>query len=218
MKYSHTFPHSRMRTFFLLTVGTLAILLSGCKPAPQTEAAIKEELAEANYCETESDCTLIGSKCPFDCYIYVNKNEADRMKQIVDDFPSDCTYSCIQSFGVACNQGTCEAITEPPPSEEETTDDETADGNIGSACESSEECVTPMSYLTRSSCPFGSACIEGQCGVVCPMWEHSTEPNASISYEVPCETDADCDCSGYAGPRESCKCIDKMCVAVVETK
>ncbi len=90
------------------------LLLSSCTSA---EDALKKELTEANYCETESDCVLIGSKCPFDCYIYVNAAEADAMRAKVDAFQSTCEYSCLQSFGVTCQNNVCQPILPEPPAE-----------------------------------------------------------------------------------------------------
>ena len=85
------------------------LLLTACT---STEEQIKQELTEANYCETASDCVDIGSKCPFDCYILVNTAEADRMKIKVESFPSQCQYSCVAIQGVECVQNKCQATPE----------------------------------------------------------------------------------------------------------
>lgn len=73
---------------------------------------IKNKISEANYCQTESDCELVGSKCPFGCYIYANKKEADRIKGLVEGYESRCIYSCIQSQGVKCVENKCQSIIE----------------------------------------------------------------------------------------------------------
>ena len=39
------------------------------------------------------------------------------------------------------------------------------------SCVHDRDCKTPMSYAMRSSCPFTSLCLEGQCAVVCPRPE-----------------------------------------------
>jgi hypothetical protein len=39
---------------------------------------IQSKINQANYCNIKSDCIDIGGKCPFGCYIYVNKEEAKR--------------------------------------------------------------------------------------------------------------------------------------------
>lgn len=194
----------KVRTVRILSPLFLILALSACAPA---EEKLREELAVANRCDSAEDCVLIGSVCPFDCYIYVHKDEAQRMKAKLDAFETDCTYSCIASEGVACEAGKCVPITEPPPADPE--------GNVGAACTSSEECNTPASYLMRSSCPFGSACIDGACAVVCPM--ASQEMGADgLTQQVTCTADSDCNCSSYlAQDLASCRCADGSCVAVV---
>ncbi len=94
-------------------VGSLALLalcalFAGCSP----EEKLRSELKEANHCEEASDCVLIGSVCPFDCYIYVHKDEAEAMKTKLDAFETTCQYSCIASTGVECKEHKCSAITE----------------------------------------------------------------------------------------------------------
>ena len=180
-----------MRTPLLFIV----TLLVGCTATP--EVTLKAELAAANHCEVKEDCELIGSKCPFDCYIYVNKNEANRLKPLVENFESQCTYSCIASQGVECEQNKCVVIPDVGHYE---------DGNTGASCTSHEECITPMDYLVRSVCQYGSMCIENSCSVTCPIAEAGR-----------CSKDADCDCKGYgAGNAKGCKCINDTCFAVVE--
>lgn len=192
-----------MRHAPLVVLSTL--LLVSCTKSP--EAALKEELAEANYCDTEADCTLIGSKCPFDCYVYVNSAEANEMKGKLDAYQSTCEYSCLQSFGVACNQNKCEPILDEPQAADE-------EGNVGASCSTDEECITPMSYMIRSSCPYTSMCIDGACSVVCPMWEHDSDPEVSKSYPVACEEDSDCTCDQFSSDGE-CSCVNNACVSIV---
>lgn len=87
------------------------VILSGCMSA---EARIKEQIAEANHCETAADCVDVGGKCPFDCYIFVHKNEADRIRTLVEGYDSQCTYSCVAMNGVRCTENKCEVITDAP--------------------------------------------------------------------------------------------------------
>ena len=85
---------------------------------------------------------------------------------------------------------------------------------MGAACRTSEQCETPMSYLLRSNCPFGSACIDGTCAVVCPMPSKGAQ---GWSQPVACIRDADCDSGSYAAADlKNCRCVDGTCVAVVE--
>jgi hypothetical protein len=188
-----------------------ACLLSGCMSA---EARLKAELDAANYCETADDCEQIGSKCPFDCYVYAHKDEAAAMKAKLDAFPSTCEYGCIQSFGVECAASKCKAITEQPPASKEAEPlDRDPEGNPGAACTAHADCVTPMDYLARSSCPFTSYCVEGRCAVACPM----PDADAGWTRAVRCEEDADCDCGSQTSSEfGSCACVDGACAAIVK--
>lgn len=179
------------------------LLLSACA---SEEARIKEQIAEANYCETAEDCVDTGSKCPFGCYIYVNDTEAGRIKTLVDGYDSTCQYACIAISGVECVQNKCQPIEQAPTSEQ------SAEGNPGTACTDHSDCVTPMDYLIRSMCPFRSRCIDGTCSVVCPMMSHDPVPSTPVA----CTADSQCRCEGMAADRFNCKCVDQECVAVME--
>lgn len=37
------------------------------------------------------------------------------------------------------------------------------------SCQTDSQCTTPQEYLTRSSCPFESRCLENECVIVCPQ-------------------------------------------------
>jgi hypothetical protein len=185
-----------------LSLTTVSIVFAGCS----AEARVQKEIDEANYCSTADDCVLVGSKCPFDCYIYANKTEADRIKGLVDGFESTCQYSCLQSFGVTCTEEKkCAPIVTPP-----------AEGNPGAACTQDSDCITPMNYMIRSVCPFTSKCIEGSCSVTCPMMDIDTSEDPSMQ-PVGCKADSDCSCKGFAaGDKSTCQCITGECHAVMK--
>jgi hypothetical protein len=92
-----------------------------------------------------------------------------------------------------------------------------ADGNVGAACRSYEDCETPTGYLVRSSCPFTSLCIAGRCAVVCPMADTSQGGSNDWTKPMSCQANTDCDCGSYvSAERGRCACVNKACVAVVE--
>lgn len=182
-------------------------LLVGCQSGEQD---VKDAIAEANYCETVTDCVDVGGKCPFDCYIFVNEKESGRIKTLVEGFDSQCTYSCMALKGVACDNHKCVPVLDTPPQADPNIGPE---GNPGAACTADTECVTPDEYLIRSSCPFESKCIEGTCRVSCPMMNPNPDAAAEDSWKVTCSQDADCDCRGAAGETKECKCADGICVA-----
>lgn len=79
-----------------------------------TEAEIKREIAEANYCEAHADCVDVDSKCPFGCYTHVNKAEAGVIREMIHAFQSTCAYACIQFTGVKCQNKKCILIDMTP--------------------------------------------------------------------------------------------------------
>lgn len=87
-------------------------------------------------------------------------------------------------------------------------------GNIGEICSSNKQCETPMEYLIQSNCPFGSACIDSKCKVVCPLFYHDPNQEVSKSYQYSCEKDSDCDCSERGGRTIKCVCLEDSCVSV----
>jgi hypothetical protein len=87
-------------------------------------------------------------------------------------------------------------------------------GNVGETCSANEDCKTPADFLIQSNCPFGSACIDSKCSVVCPLSYHDPNPEISRSYPVTCEADSDCDCSERGQRTIKCLCHDNACVSV----
>lgn len=93
---------------FLAVVVGLALVAFFSRTAQ--EWFIKREIAKANYCEAASDCQLAATaKCPFDCYVYVNKKEAARIGKLIEDFDSRCAYQCIEFKGsIECVNNKCQ--------------------------------------------------------------------------------------------------------------
>ncbi len=180
----------------------LLFLLAAC--APTEEQRIRTLLEEANTCQQAEDCAFIGSKCPFGCDLYVHRDVAPELRPIVENFPSTCVYGCAQTFGVECVANRCEPIIARP-----------AAGESGGECENSSDCPLPVDYAVRSTCPFAPRCIEGTCSVVCPIPDPFSRDGSWGSMH--CETDEQCDCSGFASDDlASCRCVDGGCVGVVE--
>ncbi len=99
----------KIKIILLACLAVVSLFLVSCSNA---ESRIKSEINKANYCITKEDCVNIGSKCPFDCYIYVNQREAERIKAMVDSYESKCVYDCIYCYDVACLDGKCKPICE----------------------------------------------------------------------------------------------------------
>lgn len=90
-----------------VSVGLALFVLPG---NPAQEWYIKREIAKANYCEAASDCQLAATaKCPFDCYVYVNKKEAERIGNMIENYESRCAYQCIEFKGkIECVNNICQ--------------------------------------------------------------------------------------------------------------
>ena len=71
------------------------------------EISIKKEIDTANYCNTEEDCALAGSICPFGCKIYVNNAEKDRIRELMISFEPICKYECPVCEGLECKNNKC---------------------------------------------------------------------------------------------------------------
>lgn len=82
-------------------------------------AVIEREIKEAAYCETDTDCEVIYAPCPFGCHAPVNKNEAERLENLMQSYESDCVYGCIQAPPVQCIEQKC-VLDEPQPGGEQS--------------------------------------------------------------------------------------------------
>jgi hypothetical protein len=107
--------------------------------------------------------------------------------------PETKNLHCNENFEVVMNESATEEL-----------------GNIGETCSQDSDCITPMRYMIQSNCAYGSACIDNECRVVCPIINHSLE-------ETPeCKKDTDCDCSERQDRTINCVCDDGSCVSVEE--
>lgn len=74
------------------------------------ESNIKSAIEKANYCEIDSDCVDAGGKCPFGCYVYVNKNEAEQISKLIQSYDSKCVYGCASKPEVVCKNNKCKEV------------------------------------------------------------------------------------------------------------
>ena len=76
------------------------------------ESYIKSVIEKANYCEVDSDCVDAGGKCPFGCSVYVNKNEVEKISQLIQSYNSKCIYGCVSGSTVICENKKCKEVLE----------------------------------------------------------------------------------------------------------
>ncbi len=79
-----------------------------------SESQVKGEIEKANYCEVKDDCVQVESKCPFDCYVFINKNEAERIEELISGYDSNCVYSCVALQGYECVENKCAIDIDAP--------------------------------------------------------------------------------------------------------
>lgn len=94
---------------FIISIIGISIFLSFPKIK---ESNIKFAIDKANYCEVDSDCVDAGGKCPFGCYVYVNKNEVEQISRLIQSYDSKCIYGCVSNTTVACENKKCKEIFE----------------------------------------------------------------------------------------------------------
>ncbi len=96
--------------FSLVGLVILAIVLISIFGLSRSKSSIKNEIEKANYCDTKEDCVYAGGKCPFGCYVYVNKNEVNKIQNIIASFKSNCIYDCMYCPEVECKNNKCEPV------------------------------------------------------------------------------------------------------------
>lgn len=69
-------------------------------------------IEKANYCVVDSDCIDAGGKCPFGCYVFVNKNEVNKISELIQSYDSKCVYNCVSKSKVVCENNKCKELLE----------------------------------------------------------------------------------------------------------
>lgn len=101
----------KVSTISIISISTLCLIWFFFSDVNNKEQYIKKEINEANYCQVVSDCQMVTeSKCPFGCYVFVNKNESTRIGELLEEYESNCAYSCIEFKGVECVSNSCQIL------------------------------------------------------------------------------------------------------------
>ncbi|MFH1890049.1 MAG: hypothetical protein ABIJ91_00540 [Candidatus Kuenenbacteria bacterium] len=74
---------------------------------PAKKSYISHQISGSGYCEENSDCVIIRNKCPFSCAVVVNKNNANRITDLINSFPSTCELNCFGREKAACLENKC---------------------------------------------------------------------------------------------------------------
>lgn len=94
----------------VIFVITLAVAIIFAISPGIKKAYVEQAISNANYCETSLDCQFVAPKCPFGCAIYVNRGEYTRIRHLVEEFDSNCMYSCISCPTAVCENKKCRPV------------------------------------------------------------------------------------------------------------
>lgn len=78
---------------------------------------IQHQISGAKYCESESDCVIVGNVSPFSCAIVSNKDSADRILKLVNSYPSEGELSCSGREKATCRNNKCRVSIDHTPNE-----------------------------------------------------------------------------------------------------
>lgn len=95
---------------FLFSITILLTILHAEIMPKIEELSIKKEIEKANYCKEDLDCVNAGSKCPFGCWNYVNKNEVERISNLINLYDSKCVYGCVLCEKAICEDNKCVSV------------------------------------------------------------------------------------------------------------
>ena len=104
----------KKNTLWVIILIVLVILvIAGFFLYPKIEkAVIESQIEKANYCDVYSDCVDAGGKCPFGCWVYVNKNEVSKISELINSFDSRCVYGCLSCPTASCENNKCKPVCE----------------------------------------------------------------------------------------------------------
>jgi len=103
----------RKQIAFGIAILVLIIIIVTSLMVPKLrESKIKQEIDKANYCNVDSDCVDAGGKCPFGCYAYVNKDEVNRISDLIGSYNSKCVYGCVSCPTAICENNKCKEVCE----------------------------------------------------------------------------------------------------------
>lgn len=81
----------------------------------QFEKKINNLIEEANYCNSDQDCIVVGFGCPFGCGSYVNRNsDLTPIRKQIDSYHErcgECMYMCVRPFNPVCQKNRCVETT-----------------------------------------------------------------------------------------------------------
>ncbi|MFA6322453.1 MAG: hypothetical protein WCX71_03160 [Candidatus Buchananbacteria bacterium] len=98
------------RTIFLF--GFMVLLILKCTSAMSAkESYISYQIANAGYCQQNSDCVIVANQSPFSCAIVSNRDNADRILKLVNSYPSAGELQCLGEEKAICVDNKCRVLS-----------------------------------------------------------------------------------------------------------
>ena len=88
----------------------LATAVNGCSTDPLS-SEIADAIEAARGCADVTDCALVGSYCPFGCYIVVHQDKVEEVRELIESYRFPCQYQCLPMGEIRCVDDRC--VVEP---------------------------------------------------------------------------------------------------------
>lgn len=79
------------------------------------ESYISYLIFRAGNCETDNDCVVVANRAPFSCAIVANKNNLEKILNLVNSFPSTGKLECSGREKAVCLENKCRVAIEQDP-------------------------------------------------------------------------------------------------------
>ena len=97
-------------TLFLFGLLVLLVLYFSSAMSVK-ESYISSQIANAGYCQENSDCVIVANRLPFSCAIISNKDNADRILRLVNSYPSTGELECLGNQKAICSDQKCQVLS-----------------------------------------------------------------------------------------------------------
>ena len=105
------FRPTNKSTLYWLILGAVVLIAGGVIWLSLGKIYIQTQINKGNYCRATTDCSLVGTRCPLGCDIYVNKDRVSKIKFLFYFYPTTCNFRCMRKEGVECVNNKCEAVS-----------------------------------------------------------------------------------------------------------
>lgn len=93
-------------TLFLFGVLVLIVLIF-TTALPFKKSYIQKQIDWGGECSREADCVIVANRSPFSCAVVANKENADRILNLINTYPSTGELACSGNEKATCIQNKC---------------------------------------------------------------------------------------------------------------